>query len=53
MIHLNELRLIHNEALRQHGTGDKTIVYTKPSMTKHLMSLIDFKDGDVVIDLVH
>ena len=39
-----------NDELAKQVEKDPTIVMTKPEMAKHLIGLIDFKDGDIVME---
>jgi len=39
-----------NDELAKQVEKDPTIVMTKPEMAKYLIGLIDFKDGDIVIE---
>lgn len=39
-----------DDQLAKKVAKDKDIVMTKPEMAKYLISLVDFKDGDVVIE---
>ena len=38
------------DALAKQVKKDRTIVYTKPTMAKHLIDRLTFQDGDVVCE---
>ena len=45
-----EYKSNENDKLANQVEKDRTIVMTTPEMAKHLIGLIEFKDGDVVIE---